>query len=408
MTAPVTWSIAGTRRPLPTPDGTPLVFEVSCPSRAGGRHEVTLDAQWQLDTPHDLVAEKVLAAFGGSSPCAQLAKACVAGRAWLELELRHALPRLRREGERVFPVPQTDCCPYGLPLDKAARHARADEHLAAVHDVDRAQLREVVEALATAYGIRHDDAPHPDEVRAVQHCVNPPTAVGPLWDLGLSPQAIRRIYDAVNKRAWVALPRRLYEAVVVQRPDLKWLEHTLSAPEVEAPTPDDAVALTEWLVSTSTELDRRHPEARRKWLATRLPWHWILTLSEAGYTADDLMTLVNGTRLTAIGCANVLARWACAGCHPAPEELLKLAELGLGYSDQHVSKPVLDRLRGLLAMDGIALSDTQLGLLFVAAGSAVMAHQWVRAGVADPCRLAELIADGESPRSIAQRRTQPA
>ena len=52
---------------------------------------------------------------------------------------------------------------------------------------------------------------------------------------------------------------------------------------------------------------------------------------------------------------------------------------------------------------GTELLKPLAGFLFVAAGSALMAHAWVRAGVADPFHIADLIADGETPRSIMKR-----
>jgi hypothetical protein len=399
----MTWSITAGRRPPATPDGAELVLEVSCPSGIDGRHEVNLAPDWSMQTPHDLVAERVVAAFGGSSPCLKLEQSIVAARLWLEMELRYSIPRLAGTAELATPAVTARCCPPGLSLSSATAHVRTIEHLAFVHDVEKAQLREVVDAVATAYGVRHGNAPHPDEARAAQHCVNPPFAVHQLWDLGLSPEAIRRIYDAICDRAWAALPRSLYEAVVVQRADLRWLEQTMHAPSAQPATEEETVALAQWLIQSRTALDRKHPRARQEWLATGLPWHWILTLSEAGYTASELNTLVAESRLTAIGVARVLARWSAAGCHPTAQELLRMHGLGLGYNDEHLSAAVVSRLRGLLAGDGITLPDTCLGLLFVAAGSALMAHAWVRAGVADPFHVAELIADGETPRSVLKR-----
>src|SRR3954452_20733042 len=93
------WSITGGPRPPAAPDGTPLVLEVSCPSGVDGRHEATVTPNWTVQAPHDLAAERVLVAFGGSSPCLRLEQAVKAGRLWLEMELRHSLPRLKPNGQ---------------------------------------------------------------------------------------------------------------------------------------------------------------------------------------------------------------------------------------------------------------------------------------------------------------------
>src|SRR3954447_10709068 len=167
---PIAWSITGGARPPAAPDGTPLVLEISCPSGVDGRHEVTVAPDWRMEVPHDLTSERVLAAFGGSSPCLKLEQAVKASRLWLEMELRHSIPRLKPNGEAAKPAVTAACCPRATPLFQATAHVRSIEHLANVYDVPKTQLREVVDSVSAAYGIRHGNSPHPGEIRTAQYC----------------------------------------------------------------------------------------------------------------------------------------------------------------------------------------------------------------------------------------------
>ena len=53
----------------PGPDGAPLTLEIECRTspraRKGALHEVTIEPDWAVSTPHDIAAERVAAAFGG-------------------------------------------------------------------------------------------------------------------------------------------------------------------------------------------------------------------------------------------------------------------------------------------------------------------------------------------------------
>lgn len=60
----------------PRPDGGPLTIVVECRTspraRTGALHEVAIQPDWTLSTPHDVEAERVAAAFGGYTSCLTL------------------------------------------------------------------------------------------------------------------------------------------------------------------------------------------------------------------------------------------------------------------------------------------------------------------------------------------------
>ena len=82
--------------PAPTPDGGMLVMEVECrTSRAatrGKRHGLTIYPDWSFETPHDLAAERVAAAFGGYTSCLELEGAMAPVRELLGLRARLVPP----------------------------------------------------------------------------------------------------------------------------------------------------------------------------------------------------------------------------------------------------------------------------------------------------------------------------
>ena len=97
----VRWQSSETDLP-PAPDG-PLSVEVDCSTgtRVTGRHAVRLAADWTLTTPHDLDAERVLAALGGSLSCLQLHDVVVPTlRSLVHLSGRHRLAGVSRTGTK--------------------------------------------------------------------------------------------------------------------------------------------------------------------------------------------------------------------------------------------------------------------------------------------------------------------
>lgn len=60
----------------PGPGGGPLTLMLECrlspTAVTGERHPVTIHADWRVETPHDLEAERVAAAFGGYTSCLEL------------------------------------------------------------------------------------------------------------------------------------------------------------------------------------------------------------------------------------------------------------------------------------------------------------------------------------------------
>ncbi len=73
--------MSAARAATPVPGGGDLEIVVECTSdpdeRFGTVHPVVLHADWTLDTPHDLAAERVARAFGGWSSCLLFAERVV-------------------------------------------------------------------------------------------------------------------------------------------------------------------------------------------------------------------------------------------------------------------------------------------------------------------------------------------
>jgi hypothetical protein len=394
---PLLWHLPGVSRPAPDPVGSALAVHVNCESSGAGGHELVLESDWSATVPHDLEAERVLVALGGSSGCVDLVDRIVpVARMWLELHLRAGLPALAA-GRLTLPSPAGDCCrdlrnrtwrDGSPPLREVVAHIRSVRHLATVCGVNLANLSAVTTALAAAYRFEHENLLDLDRAVAVAHCVKPTEAVAHLWSIGLSPWAIASIHTA-SRRSTAATPTDVFEQVLLRSPRATELVESLQ----------DRTRSSEDLYPSDDWLRRFEPDApgQGEWSSTGLPWNFVVALSQGGYEANDVRALAAAGRGTLAGAARTLAKWAKAGCRPPVDVLLRFRELGLDHNYEHVSGAVVQRLDDLLSEDGVKLSPTHRGLLFTAAGSAVEARSWVRAGVIDPFEIAERASRGEVP-----------
>ncbi len=128
----------------PSPDG-PLTTQVTCRAGTRGRsakHDITLAADWSLTTPHDLDAERILAALGGTLSCINLNDVVVpALHELVQLSARRRLAGVRRTDRSRWILTRRTCTrchdhAFRTPAD-AARHERTLDHwVGATRDLD--------------------------------------------------------------------------------------------------------------------------------------------------------------------------------------------------------------------------------------------------------------------------------
>jgi hypothetical protein len=201
-----------------------------------------------------------------------------------------------------------------------------------------------------------------------------------LWDAGLHPEMVLALHDAV----WPAgppLPTWFYLGALSRRPDLRWIAETLRA------VPDEDIAV--WLCWTDAELDRAHPEARTGWLQAGVPRPAIAALADGAYTPIDVARLSHATGRSLAAAAITLAGWHRARCHPSPDDIALLDELGVDrwYAP---SGAALDWLCTRLPRRS-APTRTAVGLVLAVCGTRAGALEALTHGAADPRTAARLL-----------------
>jgi hypothetical protein len=378
--------VAGWVSPLgalpPAPDG-PLITPVTCRTGSrgrGARHDVTLDSDWSLSTPHDLEAERVLAAFGGTVSCIALHDVVVpALHDLVQVSARRHLPRLRRTGAHRWTVAGPTCrrCADRAfrTVADAARHVRSVQHHAGATGADARALGRLYDAVGRAHAGTSRTRPrtHP-LVREVG-------GVAELWDAGVPPQLV----DDVHHQVWPdgpALPVALYLSSAYLLPDLSWL----AAVARRRPDPD---VLT-WAAWTECDLDRHRPEARLQWLAMGLSVRDVQRLMAAGCTAADAQEHADLTGRTLRTSAGMLAAWHAADCVPGPGDLAALHEAApdAWTVPSGGAIDLLERdVQGLMPRP----TRTQVGLVLAVAGTRAIALGLLRRGVRDPHAAARFL-----------------
>ena len=142
----------------PSPDG-PLTTQVTCRAGTRGRgakHDITLAADWSLTTPHDLDAERILAAFGGTLSCINLNDVVVpALHELVQLSARRRLAGVRRTDRSRWILTRRTCTrchdrAFRTPAD-AARHERTLDHWVGATRADKRTLGRLYDAVGQAH-----------------------------------------------------------------------------------------------------------------------------------------------------------------------------------------------------------------------------------------------------------------
>jgi hypothetical protein len=369
---------------LPPAPRSPLVVEVDCSTgtRVTGRHEVRLDADWTLTTPHDLDAERVLAALGGSMSCLQLQDVVVPTlRSLVQLSGRHRLAGVSRTGTKRWRWRVTSgscrrCEARSFPsLSDAVRHERTLTHwtespaMTAAGPLARASLCELYDAAGRARLATATYDPPPDHRHVLEAA-----GMSELRGVGIPEDFVDHVHDVV----WPdgpALPSRLYVAAAYLLPDLDWLA------AVARERPD--VDVVTWAAWSETPLDRNRPRARLQWLSLGVSTRDTALLMNAGYTPDEVAAYATVAGLSAARAASVVAAWDAVGCKPGPSDLVALERI-VGAPWQPPAGGAIDLL--LDASRGLrpAPTRTQAALVLAAVGTRPHALAVLRAGARDP------------------------
>lgn len=384
--------------PLPPgPDGR-LTVTIPCSTSpemsSATTHEIVLEPDWTVTTPHDLEAEQVAAAFGGYLSCLHLVDHVVpALRQTLQMHARRAVPRLKRAVRgtwRAVPSAAGTCCRVESSASAAAAHLRSIEHAATRAGGDPTLASALLQHMLVAHTAAGSFALDADDAELLRRCVGGANGPAEVWAAGLHPRVVAAIHDEVVGADGPALPEALYLGVVARRPDLGWMADTVAAAAsaVGAPlTRYDTPYLAQWLAWSETPLDKKQRQVRMAWLATGASHALIEQLSTAGYSPADAAAVAHGTGRSVTGVADLLTEWLDAGCKPSADDLLDL--YGSGIPPWHApSKRLVARLRSVVGGLAEHYTTTELGLMLVLEGTVPAAAALIRAQ-AGPMRRKE-------------------
>ena len=366
----------------PTADGRALELEVECrTSRAARRgvvHPVRITPDWQLDSPHDLAAERVAMAFGGYCSCVALADRVVpALQLAIQLLTRSALPSIAPAADRGWIVgraPEGCFCGrhFFATAAAAADHARSAAHLA--HRAGTTERR--FASLLATVSEAHDHFPAQPPAAGLAERVRDPGGLGHLWRAGVHPERVAELAGLVPGDE--PLPVGFFLGVAFRPVDQDWLRATIA----RRADPDVATFLA-WSVWAVNPDDQGRCG---DWLALGVPSRDVEHLLRDGTPPDAAHELASELGWRPGAAASYLAAWARAGCRPTPAHVRLLDALGLDRS-YHPSPAAIN----LLELTSCELPEppprTDLAVLLAAAGTRTSALRLLERGITDPFSL---------------------
>ena len=368
----------------PTPDGSDLVFEVECrPSRtalAGPRHEVRVRADWSVETPHDLDAERVAAAFGGYTSCLELTDRTVpACRSAMPQLAGRCLPTMRYlagRGWRVTYRPAACRCEgrFFAEARHAAMHLRSPEHLAGTTGAPLFQVESMLSALRRSHG---EFRPPAGEWATAAKWVRGDKGLDELWACGLAVGFVTEV--AAQLPVEEPYPVRFFLGLAFRKVDRPWLAEVLR----RVPDPDVA----SWLAWTRAGRDPSDPDLLGRWLATGVSREDVEVLAQSGSTWRHVAEVAYHLDRPVRVVAGVLAQWYRVGCRPTGAHLLLLDELGIAET-YRPSGSAIDEIEATVSVLAEPPSRTELGVMLALAGTRAAVVEAVFDGRFTPLALA--------------------
>jgi len=326
---------------------------------------------WAVRTGHDEELERIAAALGAGVSCIDaLAAVLPAFRTWWLRATRQAGLLVRSDdlGRHWHCADgRCGCCPATGFADPtaAAGHAREARHVAATTGASRIHLVGLVAGLGAAADPAAPAVPDAGPRRA--------ELIRRAWAAGLAPAQVAASCAPFDEAGLDPdLPCLL--ALAQTGADPHWVLASAAATHAQQSRPPgpagEPAGLLARLAWTPTELDRRDPGARGRWLATGARWADLTALSAAGYPAAAAAQVGAAWGVSEAGAAQVLARWVDSGLRPHPAQLAALRDAGLSYPPGPPGPAAVDRLAGLLgASPTDAAQRTELALAIARHGT---------------------------------------
>lgn len=383
----------------PGPEG-PLTVEVECRTspraRKGALHEITIEADWTVTTPHDLEAERVAAAFGGYTSCLTLVDETIpAFRESLALLTRRIRPALVRDGRGAWRPALEDrvvgCCTTARfrTVEKAARHLRSLPHLTAIHDVPGWQLGQVVDGAQRVWraweGMRR---PSHELTRLVREV----GGIAELWRSGIRPDQIVQMAAHVEV-VEEPLPIAYFIGLAYGGADPEWVGQVIR----HRPQADVAA----WLANLEVDHTMGDAETWGRWLAYGLPRDDVLAMVASGVDPDLVEEVAGTIGWTRYKVARTLAEWTRVDTRPTAADFEVLARhrvMEVRFPSELIDE-ILDEV-GQLVRDAIwepvALTRTEVAVMFAVLGTRQGVLAAARAGVRGSEGLDRYVSERDS------------
>ncbi|MEI2715195.1 MAG: hypothetical protein V9G04_18360 [Nocardioides sp.] len=361
------------RHPLRLSD---VSFAVDCrtqPRRRGTPHIVTLTDGWELETGHDLDAERVAVALGSYSTCVQLADHLLpaARDHWLHVH-RLVPPAITRRGNAwvvAQPVPGCSCLVASpTSADRAADHLRGISHWAAVHDVKRVALKSVCEQIGRVLDDAFSPASWADHHYAGRRLTDP-AGVRTLWEAGIPPKVILAVTDMIAPHG-EPMDARLVREVALHRIGAQWLAH------FEAGGP----ALLNWALTTYCPRDVEEPACRFDWLALGLHPFDVTTLMSSTWRPEEIHEIAHDADVPPRRAGEAAAAWWRLEIQPEAYDLMRLLRAGVPTKPNFGREHVI-RLRSAVSHVPDPPEFTATALILQASGTLTTAETLINFGV---------------------------
>jgi hypothetical protein len=286
------------------------------PGSAADPHEVTVNADWSVETGHDLALERIAAALGGQLSCLDFADRTIpALRQYSALLERSELPPIRSQQPAIAGIGGVQrnwhslsgadcggCSPHRRSAMELATHLRDPAHWARVFGLDREQREFLTLATEPRLIIPGSTALR---VRADWE---------QLWATGIHPDRIVDIHQ--NLGLSLPLDAEAYLYIILDNLDQTWLS-SYGAGDRE---------MISYLATTHSPRDATEPEVRLAFLSAGVSQPTAARLMATDYTVDEVLSLSARTHLSVERAASIFATWDTRGCRPSVDAVVQLLD----------------------------------------------------------------------------------
>lgn len=295
-------------------------FPIQCrtaPGRRGVRHDVSLTADWQLETPHDLESERIGVAFGGHLTCVELADQILpAVRGWLEHLHRAAPADIERASRTAWAVvgrvPGCGCDQPFKTAGAAAGHLRDPRHWARRHGV---RVRAVTDVATLILGREPADPRCPLPYCTADDYLVEPSGLDRLWDAGVHFARVPDLVAAIGPAGQPLHTRHVIERAYAT-PAEAWVLQFAPAGRL----------VLDWARATRSPRDERDPRERQRWIAAGASLSAVgQVFAGDAYTLADAHAYAATVGVTFAEAAAVLGRHQSAGRTPPLADLVARA-----------------------------------------------------------------------------------